>query len=101
MKLRNELHRSVQVPTDEPSLGEELPADGLVARDVDNCNKNIQVSQCSTFNTTRAANLEVLNIPSPHDANVSGEEIIFCATVEMSFRVVASTALTKYSTGFL
>jgi hypothetical protein len=48
-----------------------------------------------------AVNFHVWNIPSPHDASVSGEAIIIFATEEMSFRVVSSTALMKCSMGFL
>jgi hypothetical protein len=79
----------------------ELAADGLVARDMDNCSKSIRVSRCNLERNNAAVNFQVWSIPSPHDANVSGEEISFCATEEMSLRVVSSTALMKCSMGFL
>jgi len=42
-----------------------------------------------------------MNIPSPHDAIVSGEDMIFFAVDEMSFKVISSTVFRKYSMGFL
>lgn len=42
-----------------------------------------------------------LELPSPHDAIVRGEEIIFWAMEEISFRVTSPTTFRKYSTGFL
>jgi hypothetical protein len=41
------------------------------------------------------------NIPSPHDAIVSGEDIIFLAVEAMSFKVIASRSFKKCSMGFL
>jgi hypothetical protein len=41
------------------------------------------------------------NIPSPHDAIVSGVDIISFAVDKMSFKVISSTVFRKYSMGFL
>ena len=41
------------------------------------------------------------NIPSPHDAIVRGEEMMFLAVEEMSFKVIASRSFKKCSMGFL
>lgn len=43
----------------------------------------------------------VWDLPFPHDASVSGDEIIFSAREAISFKVSWSMAFKKCSTGFL
>ena len=88
-------------PNAECSLWVKLAADRLVARNMNNCNKSISVSRYTIPYSTQWLDFKILNIPSPHDAIVSGDDIIFFAVDEMSFNVISSTVFRKYSMGFL
>jgi len=52
------------------------------------------------LHSVQVSHLEISS-PFPWDAIVSGDEMIFSATVVTSFRVTPSTALRRCSTGFL